>query len=91
MRRLSDRLSGQVYVDYLQNVQGKSVASVFSLRAQPAASVSMPIAWEELDSDLDPRDFTIDVPIEDAEARAKDWSAVLASPVDLSVFQAASD
>jgi bifunctional non-homologous end joining protein LigD len=86
VRKVSARQPGQVYVDYLQNVQGKSVASVLSLRARPAASVSMPIAWEELDGDLDPRDFTIDMPTPDAEARMQEWSAVLAHPVDLSVF-----
>ena len=86
VRKVSARGPGQVYVDYLQNVQGKSVASVLSLRAQPLASVSMPIAWEELDSDLDPGDFTIDVPVSEAAARMQDYSEILAHPVDLSVF-----
>lgn len=82
-RRLKARPAGTVYVDYLQNVEGKSVASVFSLRAQPAASISMPIDWKELTDDLDPRDFTIDTPVADIAKRLKLWRAQLATPVDL--------
>lgn len=82
-RRLKARPAGTVYVDYLQNVEGKSVASVFSLRAQPAASVSMPLAWNELTDDLDPRDFTISTAVADAAERASLWSSQLHEPVDL--------
>ena len=82
-RRLKARPAGTVYVDYLQNVEGKSVASVFSLRAQPAASVSMPLAWNELTDDLDPRDFTISTAVADAAERASLWSSQLREPVDL--------
>ncbi|MEO6445286.1 MAG: DNA ligase D [Gemmatimonadaceae bacterium] len=83
LRSVKKRPSGTVYVDYLQNVKGKSVASVLSLRAQPAASVSFPLTWDELTDDLDPRDFTIDTVPADAKARAAAWSKVLAKPVIL--------
>jgi bifunctional non-homologous end joining protein LigD len=48
-----------VYVDYLQNVQGKTLAAAYSARASPFAGVSTPLAWEELDEAIDPRDFTL--------------------------------
>lgn len=86
-RTVSKRPRGTVYVDYLQNVQGKSVASVFSLRAQPAASVSMPLTWDELTNDLDPREFTIDNVPSQASARATLWSRGLATPNDLAALQ----
>ena len=82
-RRFKARPAGTVYVDYLQNVAGKSVASVFSLRAQPAASVSMPLAWDELTEDLDPRDFTIGKVVADVAKRATLWRTQLEKPVDL--------
>lgn len=59
-RRVSARPPGAVYVDYLQNIRGKTVASVYALRAEPDATVSTPLRWEELDDALDPRRFTID-------------------------------
>lgn len=86
-RTVKSRPRGTVYVDYLQNVQGKSVASVFSLRAQPAASVSTPLTWQELINDLDPRDFTIDNILAQALARATMWSGALSKPNDLSTLQ----
>jgi bifunctional non-homologous end joining protein LigD len=49
-----------VYVDYLQNVLGKSVAAAYAVRARPGATVSTPIEWTELTPTLDPRDFTIE-------------------------------
>ena len=77
-----------MYVDFLQNVQGKSVASVFSVRARPAASVSTPLQWKELMNDLDPRDFTIDNVLSGAAARGKAWGRALAAPNDLNALGA---
>jgi bifunctional non-homologous end joining protein LigD len=49
-----------VYVDYLQNVLGKSVAAAYAVRARPGATVSTPLEWNELTPKLDPRAFTIE-------------------------------
>jgi bifunctional non-homologous end joining protein LigD len=59
VRAVRKRPGGTVYVDYLQNIQGKTVAGVYAARPRPTATVSTPLAWEELDDDLDPRSFTI--------------------------------
>jgi bifunctional non-homologous end joining protein LigD len=59
IRAVKSRPPDAVYVDYLQNIRGKTVASVYSARAEPHASVSTPIGWNELVDDLEPRDFTI--------------------------------
>ena len=58
-RVVRKRKTGMIYVDYLQNVKGKTVASVYSPRAVPGASVSTPLKWEEFRKPLDPRDYTI--------------------------------
>jgi bifunctional non-homologous end joining protein LigD len=58
-RTVRARPRGTVYVDYLQNVLGKTLATAYSARASDFAGVSTPLAWEELDEPLDPRDFTI--------------------------------
>jgi bifunctional non-homologous end joining protein LigD len=49
----------QVYVDYLQNIQGKTLATAYSARASEFAGVSTPLRWNELDEDIHPEDFTI--------------------------------
>ena len=59
-RWVQSRPTAAVYVDYLQNIRGKTVASVYSARATPDATVSAPLRWEELTPDLDPRAFTIE-------------------------------
>ncbi|MEX2154169.1 MAG: DNA ligase D [Gemmatimonadaceae bacterium] len=59
-RWVKSRPPAAVYVDYLQNIRGKTVASVYSARAETHASVSAPLKWNELTHDLDPRDFTVE-------------------------------
>lgn len=56
-RAIKDR-GGRVYIDHLQNLKGKTIASVFSLRPFPQAPVSMPVSWDELGL-VRPGDFTI--------------------------------
>jgi len=60
LRAVKTRAEGAVYVDFLQNIRGKTVASVYSARAEAHASVSTPLKWTELTNDLDPRDFTVE-------------------------------
>ena len=50
-----------VLIDANQNGEGKTIASVYSVRPREGAPVSTPLRWEELDEKLDPRDFTMDV------------------------------
>jgi len=56
-RYVKARGAATVYVDYLQNIQGKTVAGPYCVRAKPGATVSMPLKWAELIDALDPRDF----------------------------------
>jgi bifunctional non-homologous end joining protein LigD len=50
-----------VLIDANQNGEGKTIASVYSVRPRPGAPVSTPLLWEEVTEDLDPRAFTTDV------------------------------
>ncbi|HEX9127851.1 MAG TPA: DNA ligase D [Gemmatimonadaceae bacterium] len=56
-RSVKARGTATVYVDYLQNIQGKTVAGPYCVRAKPGATVSTPLKWTELRDELDPHDF----------------------------------
>jgi DNA ligase D len=53
-----DRDPAALFVDYNQNARDHTIASAYSVRGVPEATVSAPVTWDEID-DLDPRDFTI--------------------------------
>ncbi len=58
-RSVGKRKDGTVYVDYLQNIQGKTLACAYSARASRFAGVSTPITWDEVHDAPKPQDFTI--------------------------------
>jgi bifunctional non-homologous end joining protein LigD len=58
-RRLAKRPQGTIYVDAQQNARGKSVASAYSVRERPGATVSAPLRWTELRPGLTLESFTI--------------------------------
>jgi bifunctional non-homologous end joining protein LigD len=82
-RSLSKRSKDKIYMDYLQNRKGQTIASVYSLRPKPGATVSTPLKWEEVKSGLHPHDFNIHT----IEKRLKDvgdlFGDVLRKPIDL--------
>lgn len=53
-----DRDPAKLFVDYNQNARDHTIASAYSVRGVPEATVSTPIGWDEID-DVDPREFTI--------------------------------
>jgi Predicted eukaryotic-type DNA primase len=58
-RMVKRRPRGTVYVDYLQNILGKTLACAYSARASDYAGVSTPLTWREVQAGVDPREFTI--------------------------------
>jgi bifunctional non-homologous end joining protein LigD len=50
-----------VLIDANQNGEGKTIASVYSVRPRPGAPVSTPLRWDEVNEKLDPLSFTMDV------------------------------
>lgn len=59
VERAVGRRGRTVYLDYLQNIEGKTLATAYSARASEFAGVSTPLAWDELDEEIDPQDFTV--------------------------------
>src|SRR2546429_4005984 len=50
-----------VLIDSNQNGEGKTIASAYSVRPRPGAPVSTPLRWDEVNEELDPSAFTMDV------------------------------
>jgi bifunctional non-homologous end joining protein LigD len=52
------RRHGKILIDYLRNQRGMTAVAPYSTRARPGASVSMPLAWEELTPEIGAAYFT---------------------------------
>jgi bifunctional non-homologous end joining protein LigD len=58
--RIQKRPPRRVLVDYNQNAWGRTLASVYSLRPTPHATVSTPVTWEEVERGVRMEDFRLD-------------------------------
>jgi bifunctional non-homologous end joining protein LigD len=58
--RVANRPKGRVLVDYNQNRWGSTLASIYSVRPRPLATVSTPLTWKEVEGGAKVEDFRID-------------------------------
>lgn len=83
VERLPEKRKHKIYLDFLQNREGQTLAAAYSVRPTPEASVSMPLHWDEVKPGLKPTDFTI----QNAEHRLRRtgdlWKPVTGKGVDL--------
>jgi bifunctional non-homologous end joining protein LigD len=77
------RRQGKVYLDYLQNGKGKTLAAAYSVRPRPKATVSTPLKWTEVRRGLDPTKFTIRTLPKRLNAVGDLWQPVLGPGIDL--------
>ena len=70
--RTINKRGEKVYIDYLQNRHGQLIVAPFSVRPLPGATVSMPLVWDEVNDDLDPRNYTIKNALERMEQMGTD-------------------
>jgi bifunctional non-homologous end joining protein LigD len=76
--RIAKRPAGRVLVDYNQNAWGKTLASVYSVRAKPRATVSTPVSWDEVESGIELDDFRLDNVRERFESVGDLWAPMKA-------------
>lgn len=82
-RSLSKRDRSQIYLDYLQNSKSQTIASVYSLRPRPGATVSTPLDWKEVRSGLTPGEFTINNTLQRLEKTGDLFNGVFGKGIDL--------
>ena len=83
------RRGGKVYLDYLQNGLGKTIAAPYCVREVEHAGVSMPLAWREVNRGLDPTRYRIDTaPARMRRRRDDPCLAALGDAVDLEATMA---
>jgi bifunctional non-homologous end joining protein LigD len=59
VERSPEKRKGRVYLDFLQNRRGQTMATVYSLRPRPGAPVATPLLWEEVRPGMTPGQFNI--------------------------------
>ena len=77
--RVAKRPKGRVLVDYNQNAWGSTLASIYSVRPRPLATVSTPLTWEEVANGAEIEDFRLDNVPERVAALGDLWKPLLAS------------
>jgi bifunctional non-homologous end joining protein LigD len=77
-----EKRKGKIFIDYGQNVRGKTLASVYSPRPVPDAPVSTPLRWEELGK-VYPTDFTLMTVPARLEKTGDLWLDILSAKKDL--------
>ena len=79
-RAVAKRKKGRVYFDYLQIVEGKTIAAPYVLRAYARAPVSTPLEWTEVTKGVQPADFNIHNAVERFRERGDLFAPVLTKP-----------
>jgi bifunctional non-homologous end joining protein LigD len=74
---------GKMYLDFLQNRPGATIAGPYSLRPKPGATVSMPLHWDEVKPGLTMKDFTIFNTVARLKKEGDLFKAVLGEGIDL--------
>jgi bifunctional non-homologous end joining protein LigD len=83
LERLPKNRIGKIYLDFLQNGKGKTMACAYSLRPREGATASTPLDWEELDSKFDLKNYTIKTLPERVKEKGDLWANFFEDAIDL--------
>ena len=72
-----------MYLDFLQNRPGATIASPYSVRPKPGATVSMPLHWDEVKKGMKTGDFTIRNSIDRLKKTGDLFKGVLGKGIDM--------
>lgn len=82
-RSLQKRDKGKIYLDYLQNRHGQTLASIYSLRPKNGAPVSMALEWSEVKPGLSPTDWNIENALDRIKKKGDIFKPVLSETTDI--------
>lgn len=86
LERSPAKRRGLIYLDYLQNRRGQTLASAYSVRPRPGAPVSTPLEWAELKGNLTPERFHIENTVARLKRKGDLWKGLLTEkPFDIEV------
>ena len=83
VERNPEKRKHRIYLDFLQNREGQTLASPYSVRPTPDASVSMPLHWDEVKKGLKPEQFTIKNAYARVQKTGDLWKPVMGKGIDL--------
>ena len=83
LERMIVKRKGKMYLDFLQNRPGATIAGPYSLRPKSGATVSMPLHWDEVKPGLTIKDFTIFNSIDRLRKEGDLFKGVLGNGIDL--------
>jgi bifunctional non-homologous end joining protein LigD len=83
LERMVAKRGGKMYLDFLQNRPGATIAGPYSLRPKVGATVSMPLAWDEVKAGLTMKDFTIFNSIDRLKETGDLFKGTLGKGIDL--------
>ncbi|MGO4878052.1 DNA ligase D [Pedobacter psychrotolerans] len=83
LERMIPARKGKMYLDFLQNRPGATIAGPYSLRPKPGATVSMPLHWEEVKKGLKMKDFNIFNAMDRLKDEGDLFKGVLGKGIDL--------
>ena len=83
LERTIKKRGHKIYIDFLQNRKGQTLAAPYSVRPKPGATVSTPLEWSEVNPELSPSQFTIKNVIQRFEKKGDLWKPVLGKGVDI--------
>jgi bifunctional non-homologous end joining protein LigD len=83
LERTPSKRKGKVYLDFLQNGKGKTMASIYSLRPRESATISTPLDWSEVNASLDIKRFTIKEVLKRLEEKGDLWKDFFSKSINL--------
>ncbi len=83
LERMPKKREGKVYLDFLQNGKGKTMASIYSIRPREGAGVSTPLEWDEINEKLDLQKFNIKTVPERLKEKGDLWKNFFDDAIDL--------
>ena len=83
LERIVKQRGPKIYLDYLQNRSGQTVASVYSVRPKAGATVSMPLEWKEVKKGLQISVFNIHNALERIKKKGDIFAPVLGKGIDM--------